>query len=263
MQNRYVGDIGDYVKLAILRALSPGYHLGIAWWLFPDEAHIRDGRHIGYLQRADRWRRYDPDLFDSLGRIVVSGWRDVSALEAPNILSGAIFANEMFPFGSVIGDRRQARQEWFARVKRSLANANLVFVDPDNGLEPGFFGHGSAKSGKSVRLSELREFAAPGRCLIVYHRETRRAGSRYGDIELWVERLRACGSTIVDALIAKPYSPRVFFLLDAPADVRRRAEQIQRNWDGLITWHPDGGESSPAPVRVPISTGAAASRTQF
>jgi hypothetical protein len=27
MQNRYVGDIGDYVKLAVLRALSPGYHL--------------------------------------------------------------------------------------------------------------------------------------------------------------------------------------------------------------------------------------------
>ena len=38
MQNRYVGDIGDYLKLGILRALSPGYHLGVAWWLFPDEA---------------------------------------------------------------------------------------------------------------------------------------------------------------------------------------------------------------------------------
>ena len=49
MQNRYVGDIGDYLKLGILRALSPGYHLGVAWWLFPDEAHNRDGRHIGYM----------------------------------------------------------------------------------------------------------------------------------------------------------------------------------------------------------------------
>ena len=39
MQNRYVGDIGDYLKLGILRALSPGYRLGVAWWLFPDEAH--------------------------------------------------------------------------------------------------------------------------------------------------------------------------------------------------------------------------------
>ena len=45
MQNRYVSDIGDYLKLGILRASSPGYRLGIAWWLYPDESHNRDGRH--------------------------------------------------------------------------------------------------------------------------------------------------------------------------------------------------------------------------
>jgi hypothetical protein len=49
MQNKYVGDIGDYVKLAILRALSPGYQLGVAWWLVPDEEHKKDGRHVDYL----------------------------------------------------------------------------------------------------------------------------------------------------------------------------------------------------------------------
>ena len=49
VQNRYAGDIGDYLKLAILRALSRGYRLGIAWWLYPDESHNGDGRHIGYL----------------------------------------------------------------------------------------------------------------------------------------------------------------------------------------------------------------------
>jgi hypothetical protein len=60
MQNRYVGDIGNYLKLGILRALSPGHRLGVAWWLYPDESHNRDGRHIGYLQRSDRWRHFDP-----------------------------------------------------------------------------------------------------------------------------------------------------------------------------------------------------------
>jgi hypothetical protein len=56
MQDRYVGDIGDYVKLAILRALMPGCSLGVAWWLYPDEAHNGDGRHISYLKRPDLWR---------------------------------------------------------------------------------------------------------------------------------------------------------------------------------------------------------------
>ena len=99
MQNRYVGDIGDYLKLGILRALSPGFHLGIAWWLFPDESHNRDGRHISYLSRPDQWRHFDPDLFDTLQEIVSSGRRHVHALEAADILPGAMFASEFIPIG--------------------------------------------------------------------------------------------------------------------------------------------------------------------
>jgi hypothetical protein len=99
MQNRYVGDIGDYLKLGVLRALSPGFHLGIAWWLFPDESHNRDGRHISYLNRPDQWRHFDPDLFDTLHEIVSSGRRHVHALEAAGVLPGAIFASELIPIG--------------------------------------------------------------------------------------------------------------------------------------------------------------------
>ena len=54
------------------------------------------------------------------------------------------------------------------------------------------------------------------------------------------DRLRAAVFSTVDALRARPYSPRVYFLLDAPADVRYRAEKIAVQWDGLITWHSDG-----------------------
>jgi hypothetical protein len=151
MQNRYVGDIGDYLKLGILRALSPGYRLGVAWWLFPDEDHNNDGRHIDYLDQPAQWRHFDPQLFDALGEIVLSGQWDVRALEAADILPGAIFANDVIP------RRRKARQEWFSGVQRALRDADLVFVDPDNGLEPDGHSHGSSKSGKSVLLGELRE----------------------------------------------------------------------------------------------------------
>lgn len=43
MQNRYVADIGDFVKFAILRGLAVGRSLGVVWWLFPDEYHNADG----------------------------------------------------------------------------------------------------------------------------------------------------------------------------------------------------------------------------
>ena len=60
--------------------------------------------------------------------------------------------------------------------------------------------------------------------------------------EHWADRLRGRGFSTVDAFRARPYSPRVFFLLDAPADVRQRAEYIGDCWNGMITWHPGTAE---------------------
>ena len=150
MQSRYVGDIGDYVKLAILRALSPGYRLGVAWWLYPDESHNKNGRHIAYLDRPDQWRRFDPDLFDALRKIISSGQRVVRALETADILSGAVFASEVIPVGGPIADRPHERRHWFRRIQSTLDGANMVFLDPDNGIEPAGYRHGSSKAGKSI-----------------------------------------------------------------------------------------------------------------
>src|ERR1700741_4400774 len=97
MQNRYVADIGDYVKLAILRALAPGRRLGVAWWLFPDETHNRDGSHREYLQDPRKWRHFDPILFDALADIAAAGIRNVQALEAPPLLPGALYFRDQIP----------------------------------------------------------------------------------------------------------------------------------------------------------------------
>ncbi len=155
-------------------------------------------------------------------------------------MPGAFFHSEVIPTGSPIAQRRQARHAWFQTVHKTLEAADLVFIDPDNGLEPDGYSHGSAKAGKSIALAELRALARPGRCQIVYHHHTRRKGGHHGEIEHWAGRLREAGFLRVDALRAKPYSPRVFFLLDAPADVRAGAKQVAADWQGLITWHPGG-----------------------
>lgn len=91
-----MADVGDFVKLGILRALSPGYRLGVAWRLYPDRDN-GDGRHVGYLDRPKQWRQDDPALFDSLRQIVSAGRRRVRALETANLLPGAIFHSEVIP----------------------------------------------------------------------------------------------------------------------------------------------------------------------
>ena len=54
MQNRYTGDIGDYSKLGLLRALqSAGFSIGLNWYLTPDETHNNDGGHTKYLTQEE------------------------------------------------------------------------------------------------------------------------------------------------------------------------------------------------------------------
>ena len=185
----------------------------------PHEAHNGDGRHIGYLNHPEQWRHFDPDLFDILVDVVSSGQRNLRALEASDILPGAIFAGEVIPSDGPLAQRQQVRHEWFVRMKDSLTEADLLFVDPDNGLEPAGYSHGSAKAGKSVLLSELHELARPGRWLIVYHHHSRRKGGHQCEIVYWAERLRATGFATVDALRAS----RTLLAVFSPKRAARRS----------------------------------------
>ena len=64
MNNRFVGDIGDYVKLAILRRLALDRRLGVAWWFTDDEPPSAHQGHREYLERPQQWRHFDAELFE-------------------------------------------------------------------------------------------------------------------------------------------------------------------------------------------------------
>lgn len=68
MQDRYAGDVGDFVKLGLLRAISPGKWLSVAWYRFPDESHNGDGRHVGHLDQQQKYEALDPHLKDVVNR---------------------------------------------------------------------------------------------------------------------------------------------------------------------------------------------------
>ena len=237
MQNRYAGDIGDYVKFSILRALSPGRRVGVAWWLFPDSGPKGDGRHTSYLEAPAKWRHFDPEIFDALGQMVESGGRGVAALENAALLPGTLYFSEVIPTGATSAETRVSRAEWFARCKARLRDCDLVFLDPDNGFETKSFSPGARDAGKSVSLEALIALRQSGRTLVVYHHHTRQPGGHAAELCPWADRLRARGFDRVDALRASPYSPRAFFLLDANNEMRAAAAALARQWHGMISWH--------------------------
>jgi hypothetical protein len=231
MQNRYVADIGDYVKFAILRALAPGRKLGVVWWLFPNEQHNADGGHRQYLERPNEWEDFDSDLFKALQNIKEQ--RDVRALENAAILPGAVFISDPVPCGV------RERGTWFEGIKTGITDCTLVFLDPDNGIAPEGLKLSQRRAGKSVTIEEIKALQKSGRAVVVYHHQTRLKGGHLSEIEMVAKRLRARGLHVSGALRANPWSPRAFFILNGDKTLHDRAQGLAHMWKDRITWHPE------------------------
>jgi hypothetical protein len=240
MQNRYVADIGDYVKLAILRRLAAGRRLGVAWWLFPDEHHNADGDHREYLERPTEWRHFDPDLFEALLKIQKEKKWNVRALEEAAVLPNALFASapvpcEVRPFSI----RPRVRSTWLEGIKTTLKDCNLVFLDPDNGIAPEGLGTGRRVAGKSVTIEEIKTLQESTRAMVIYHHQTHFPGGHWFEICNVASRLRKSGLHVSGALRAKAWSARVFFILNGDRELHDRAKSIAELWKNWISWHPD------------------------
>jgi hypothetical protein len=243
MENQYVGDIGDYIKLSLLRAVCGAHRLGIAWWLVPDERHKKDGRHISYLNDPKHWRSFEPGVFDRIREIVVNNIRSIEALETAELLPPeTVFHSTEVACPTLWSRRAAAREKWFGTVLNSLANATMVFVDPDNGIEPARYSVTRKNANKSITVSELHRLTGQGRILIVYHHHTRMRGGHINELGHVASRLKELTACRIDALRAKAYSPRAFFLINADGETQVRAADFAQRWVPHVTWHPNLGK---------------------
>ena len=227
MQDRYTGDNGDYAKYGLLRALADGRTLGVAWYLFPDEKHNADGRHIKYLQTPDQWRAKDPALFDTLKNIVDSKRREVAEIERNRVLGSATFSSEILLAPKLTpAQRRVWRGRWFQNIQVSLRGCDLVFVDPDNGLcEDGKFRSGRVKDWKRLPQREAKALAE-GRTAVIYHHNTRRKGGHEKKIYYWIDVL----GKVTLALRWRAYNSRTFFVVNPVYGMEDQLEKFAHAW---------------------------------
>ena len=184
MQNRYVGDIGDFGKYGLLRCLSgmdetdsSGFilRLGIVWYLHPDETHSADGKYTGYLassnQSRSAFRDCDPELYDSLQKLLASGDRDVTNVRRIGILPSNVDYYEpslSYSRDQSRSSRNVTRLEWLSGALKATSESEIVFVDPDNGISESV--DPLRKNGpKYVFMDDLRKFASRGQTLVIYH----------------------------------------------------------------------------------------------
>ena len=227
MQDRYTGDIGDFVKYGLIRAIRGRKRLGVAWYLHPDGGPDGDGRHVAYLQQGARWRRLDPDLFDCLKRLVAAGDRSVAAVQRKDLLGDAIFAADPLAIADVpVPKRRGWRQRWFRCVTNQLSRCDLIFADPDNGLcSDDRFAAARKESAKCMPIYEANALAA-GRTAVFYHHNSRFAGGHAKEIRWWMGQLHGCTC----AFYWRRWSNRTFFIVNADDEVERRLQRFVQRW---------------------------------
>ena len=66
MKDQYFGDVNDYRKYGLLRALGhAGFKTLVVWMLTPNDGRS-DGRFTDYLDQPSHWKHYDEELYDAL-----------------------------------------------------------------------------------------------------------------------------------------------------------------------------------------------------
>jgi len=228
MKNQYFGDINDYRKYGLVRLLSANGNLrvGICWMLTAPDGRT-DGKFIDYIHKDEKYSGYDSELFGTLKTCLsdVRG-RSVSFADEWSMIPGAVYYPEL------LSDDESQRIKFFDEFADKSRNCDIVFFDPDNGIEINSTRKGRKDSCKYLYWDELQRTYASGKSVLFYQhfrREKRETtiASLSGEIR---ERL---GAPKVIAFC----TAHVLFLL-IPQSVH--LEQLERQANRVIEqWHPE------------------------
>ena len=118
-----------------------------------------DGKYTSYLSMPQLYKEYDPDLFESLYKIVVQEQdRRIERVECEKLFS-AIY------FSKTLGNDRNT---WHTQALEQTRNSKVVFLDPDNGLETYKMHQTEGATEKHVKWKELKDYYTRGQNVILY-----------------------------------------------------------------------------------------------
>lgn len=219
MQDRYAGDIGDFGKIALLQALQrQGLVIGVNWYRvkpLPSEYNA-DGT---FKQMDGKYREIPEGLqkgHEELAKKLLTipeEKRSTDTLEALKLIPGAVYYNAFLTV--------ERREEWHRDAMEQLKSAQLIFMDPDNGLLVKSVGKKSARSVKYTFYHEVKTFLEQGKSVLIYNHRCRKPEKKYfHDI---CEKLEKCVGVLekdVLKITFRRFSIRDYLAISANEDHR-------------------------------------------
>jgi hypothetical protein len=184
--------------------------------------------------------------------VVTDGVRRVASLEESGLLPNTAFYSTLLP------DDRRSRAAYFAGMEAAFADVDLVFFDPDNGLEVPSIARGRKGSSKYLFLDEVSRTFEGGRSVLIYQHFPRQPRGQF------VSRLAQTIATGTGAsLVVSFRTPRVVFLLVSQrkheGHFRAQASGPGVPWEQgqiVVTDHPGAAGRRGCACRTPRRAGS-------
>lgn len=239
MQDQYAFDIGDFGKCGLLRRVTEDRRLGVVWYRVPNGGN-QDGKYTQYLSddKRNQYKRCDEDLFNRFRAAFQMGIRSVAAISTATILpETTVYFPDQLDFRHILqpantrrgkDERLALRSSWVRRASEAVQQCDIVFLDPDNGLEvPSCLSY-YTKGPKFAFKNELKTFLKTAKLVVLYHHLNRH--KKYGTHERQMHdrsaELREALNVRVLHVRFAPYSPRAFFLMTRCEAEFERAREI-------------------------------------
>ncbi len=177
MQDRYAGDIGDFGKFGLLKALQvQGLSVGVNWYrVDPIGIEMKaDGsfkQEDGKYTIPKRFWECDETLAEKLTKIAKSDQRSIQALEKETFITGARYYNEYVTV--------ERRDEWHKKALEQFTNTDIVFLDPDNGMIVKSVGRNSSRSIKYILYEEVADYIKQRHSVLIYNHRSRKKEEEY------------------------------------------------------------------------------------
>lgn len=232
MKNQYVGDINDFRKYGLIRSLLSGGAVtcGVFWMLTENDTR-NDGNILKYLDKESSSDSLDPELFHKLKHMVhTSNDRTVARIKQEGILPRTHFFEDLIP------DSESGRKAAFKSGLTTLSECDLIFFDPDNGLQIKSKQIGHKNSNKFLYLDEVEETFSCGHSVLIYQHFPRIERKTY--IANRVSELKARTNSSPIFSFATGYV--CFFLIAQAAHLEMLdigVESVRKRWGSQFTVH--------------------------
>ena len=229
MKNQYFGDIYDYIKYGLLRQLNSRGRVSTAvCWMLTENVDRRDGNSVNYLQEPETWRAFDPPVFDCLRTAVLDrNERNIRTIEESGLLSNTSF------YSPLLTDGVEERRRYLDGFLKFSRGKELVFFDPDNGLEIKSVKYGRKGASRYLFLREVSQSFCASHSLLVYQHMPPKPRDPFIS-DLASRLMRETGSESVYVF----HTQRVAFFLVPQTDQVNQfgeiASRVQISWGGLL-----------------------------